>query len=660
LLTVPASVAVTTGSSTVTFAATAGTITTAQTAVITAKLNGSSTTASISLTTSTTATCPCSVWKSTSLPTLVSDPDTGAVELGLKFKSKVAGYILGVRFYKGPQNTGTHAGHLWTSGGTLLASVTFASETSSGWQQALFSTPVAVTANTTYIVSYWAPAGHYPDDSSYFTASGVDNGPLHAMKDGEVGNNDVYTYTKSSFPSSTWNASNYWVDLLFNTVPSTTPTPVASSIGEPLGVKTAMSLSTPAAQGSASTPARSLSCAPSAVQAGGSFTCELRLANQGAASFAVASDGSDLRLPASINARAGQSSIQFRGTVDSAAHQSLIRISIGNPGGDPAGQTETQIAVLASPAPVFSLPTALLVKPGEPISFRVSAQDPAGLPVRISASNLPAGASFEPASSRFNWTPAANQLGAFAPVFAAVNSTGFTASAHSDITVGSGKPVLAAASKLACSPGAIVSLTGNWLSLADQDLSDPTGVSRQLGGATVRVNGEPASVLYATPARVDFQCPSTAAGTGLDITLETDAGVTAPLHTTMLEASPVLLLAQGSAQNQGQITLSGADALATTRDSGASGQPAQIDDLISIRATGLGAAPSAASISIQVGGVDAQVQSVVPAPDAAGVFLINVRIPAAAPTGDAVPLQLELISATGRHLSSNQVTLAIE
>jgi hypothetical protein len=50
----------------------------------------------------------------------------------------------------------------------------------------------------------------------------------------------------------------------------------------------------------------------------------------------------------------------------------------------------------------------------------------------------------------------------------------------------------------------------------------------------------------------------------------------------------------------------------------------------------------------------------VPAPDAAGVFLIIVRIPAAAPTGDAVPLQLEMISATGRHLTSNNVTLAVE
>jgi uncharacterized protein (TIGR03437 family) len=129
----------------------------------------------------------------------------------------------------------------------------------------------------------------------------------------------------------------------------------------------------------------------------------------------------------------------------------------------------------------------------------------------------------------------------------------------------------------------------------------------------------------------------------------------------MLEANPVLLRARSSSPDQGQITLSGSDRLATTRDSYAGGEPAQIDDVVSLRATGLFAADRAAgAILVKLGGVDAQVQSVVPAPDAAGVLLINVRIPAAAPTGDAVPVQIEVLSPTGRRLTSNTVTLAIE
>jgi uncharacterized protein (TIGR03437 family) len=159
---------------------------------------------------------------------------------------------------------------------------------------------------------------------------------------------------------------------------------------------------------------------------------------------------------------------------------------------------------------------------------------------------------------------------------------------------------------------------------------------------------------------VDFLCPNTAAGAGLDIALETSAGTTAPLQTTMLEANPVLLLARSFQPDQGHITLSGTDRLTTTRDSNSGGEPAQIGDLVSIRATGLGTAASTGSIFVKVGGADAQVQSVVPSLDAAGVFLINVRIPAATPIGDAVPVQLEMISPTGRHLASNKVTLAIE
>ena len=43
--------------------------------------------------------------------------DTSSVELGVKFQTSTAGKIVGIRFYKGPQNTGTHIGNLWSSTG---------------------------------------------------------------------------------------------------------------------------------------------------------------------------------------------------------------------------------------------------------------------------------------------------------------------------------------------------------------------------------------------------------------------------------------------------------------------------------------------------------------------------------------------------------------
>jgi len=84
-------------------------------------------------------------------------------------------FITGIRFYKGPTNTGTHVGNLWTSGGQLLTTATFANETATGWQQVSFPNPIAVTANTVYVASYHTNTGNYAANSSYFANSGVDN-----------------------------------------------------------------------------------------------------------------------------------------------------------------------------------------------------------------------------------------------------------------------------------------------------------------------------------------------------------------------------------------------------------------------------------------------------------------------------------------------------
>jgi hypothetical protein len=185
------------------------------------------------------ATCPCTIWSPTSTPGNPADADGGAVELGVKFRSNVNGYVTGIRFYKGSTNTGTHVGNLWTSTGTLLSSVTFSNETASGWQQMSFASPVAITANTTYVASYHTNVGHYSDDQNYFATSGVTNGPLSALANGIDGGNGVYLYgATSGFPNQTWNTSNYWVDVVFTTsLTDTTPptvtgqTPASGAIG---------------------------------------------------------------------------------------------------------------------------------------------------------------------------------------------------------------------------------------------------------------------------------------------------------------------------------------------------------------------------------------------------------------------------------------------
>jgi putative lipoic acid-binding regulatory protein len=166
-----------------------------------------------------------SIFPSTSVPATPAATDGSAIETGVKFRSTQAGYITGIRFYKGAANTGTHIGHLWSSTGTKLGEVTFTGETASGWQQMLFTTPVAIAANTTYVASYFSSAGYYAITNPYFTAATV-NGTLTALANGTDGGNGVYIYTTTSaFPNNTYQTSNYWVDIVFTTTitPDTTP-----------------------------------------------------------------------------------------------------------------------------------------------------------------------------------------------------------------------------------------------------------------------------------------------------------------------------------------------------------------------------------------------------------------------------------------------------
>jgi hypothetical protein len=162
------------------------------------------------------------IWNTSAVPAVPADPDTGAVELGVRFRSDVNGTITGIRFYKGSTNTGTHTGSLWSNTGTLLATATFSGETASGWQQVLFATPVSVAANTVYVASYHTAVGHYAADANYFATAGVDNVPLHALADGVSGANGVYVYgTGGTFPSNTFQSTNYWVDVVLNTAAQT-------------------------------------------------------------------------------------------------------------------------------------------------------------------------------------------------------------------------------------------------------------------------------------------------------------------------------------------------------------------------------------------------------------------------------------------------------
>ncbi|BCW63529.1 hypothetical protein StoSoilB22_25020 [Arthrobacter sp. StoSoilB22] len=197
------------------------------------------------------------------------------VELGTAFTVSQAGNVTGIRFYKGAGNTGTHVGSLWNSAGTRLAQVTFTNETATGWQTATLATPVALATGQTYVVSYRAPNGRYSSTQGFFNqtwTSGVftATGP----------NNGRYRYgSGGAMPTNSWNATNYFVDVVYSTTapaqqqlaapaPSSTATPTVTPAPTPTA--TATGTATP-------TPSPSPSPTPSPTQSGGLLCGLLRV-----------------------------------------------------------------------------------------------------------------------------------------------------------------------------------------------------------------------------------------------------------------------------------------------------------------------------------------------------------------------------------------------
>jgi 5-hydroxyisourate hydrolase-like protein (transthyretin family) len=180
---------------------------TSGTATITASATGL-TPATATLTVSQTGGSNQTVF-TTQTPALPNVTDNTAYELGMKFRSSQAGQVTAIRYWRAQSETGNHVGRIWAANGTLLASVQFGSETASGWQTQTLPTPLAIQANTTYVVSVNTNT-HYA-----FTNAGlaqpITNSDLSSVADG---NNGVFG-SPGTFPTSSFQNSNYFRDVVF-------------------------------------------------------------------------------------------------------------------------------------------------------------------------------------------------------------------------------------------------------------------------------------------------------------------------------------------------------------------------------------------------------------------------------------------------------------
>lgn len=196
-------------------------------ALTAAGLIAACTTSTAKVTAAKTAATVETLWPTSTVPGVVTDADTGAVELGTTFTAAVSGQVTGVTFYKGPKNLGTHTVNLWTAAGTLVRSHVVTGETGSGWQTMSFGTPLPIVAGATYTASYFSPKGHYSDTVNY----------AWPRISGDLGGTaGTYTYGASSkFPTSTYQRSSYFVSPVFvpDAAPSPTPTVTPSPTPTP-------------------------------------------------------------------------------------------------------------------------------------------------------------------------------------------------------------------------------------------------------------------------------------------------------------------------------------------------------------------------------------------------------------------------------------------
>jgi hypothetical protein len=145
----------------------------------------------------------------TQTPAVASASDDVPYEIGMKFRLARSGSITAIRYWKASADTGTPVGRIWSSSGTLLASVAFSGESASGWQQQRLATPLAVQANTTYVVSVNV-GSRYPVTAGGL-ANPIINGDISSVADGA---NGVYG-APFAFPTNAWQNSNYFRDIVF-------------------------------------------------------------------------------------------------------------------------------------------------------------------------------------------------------------------------------------------------------------------------------------------------------------------------------------------------------------------------------------------------------------------------------------------------------------
>ncbi len=203
--------------------------------------------------------------------------DSRPWEVGLKFQVTRPAYAESIQVYRSQTLSSGTIATLWSPTGSPLSTATFPASGQTGLQTVDLDSPVLLEPGENYVVSYSAPQGRQPQDQRQFTRA-VSNGVLRAAP--EAG---VYSGRLGNFPTRTYRASNYHVDVVVSTgdagpttpPPTTTPTtaptsaPTTAPTSAPTTAPTTAPTSAPTTAPT-SQPTTSPTTAPTSPPAGGS------------------------------------------------------------------------------------------------------------------------------------------------------------------------------------------------------------------------------------------------------------------------------------------------------------------------------------------------------------------------------------------------------
>ncbi|MBV8843348.1 MAG: putative Ig domain-containing protein [Bryobacterales bacterium] len=363
-------------------------------------------------------------------------------------------------------------------------------------------------------------------------------------------------------------------------------------------------------------------------------------AAEGPSEVVLSASEAFVHLPVRVTARARQSTISFQAIVDSPAVTQTVSIQASAFG----STVEERISVQASGQPVLSARGRQFAIFDQRLAFQVTASS--GI---LAATSLPSGAGFDPTSGVFEWTPAASQAGLFKVIFSVTDAAQRSSAAEVQIQTGSGAPVIDTVQNAAsgstdsvCSSGSLATAGGGWLA----------------PGTEVLVNRAPVPVVFASTEQVTFVCPSLAAGTPIEVAVQTAAGRSNALKTVLRDSALGIFTVDGAAGGQAAATIIDGSLIAMPRNHRFAAEPAQAGDQLRIPVTGISAGTDPNLLSIQIGDLELPAASVEPV--AAGVSNVTVSVPAAAPLGAAIPVAIRYRSPKGEVTASQTATIAIE